>query len=60
MLQLGSSKPWQDALEQLTGERKMSARPILEVTVNRDNGRSDREGAQINYYVTVIPDLLTT
>ena len=29
MLQLGSSKPWQDALELLTGERKMSARPIL-------------------------------
>ena len=29
MLQLGSSKPWQDALQSLTGERKMSAKPIL-------------------------------
>jgi len=29
MLRLGSSKPWQDALEELTGEREMSARPIL-------------------------------
>jgi len=29
MLQLGSSKPWQDALESLTGERKMSAKPII-------------------------------
>jgi len=29
MLRLGSSKPWQDALEQLTGERKMNAEPIL-------------------------------
>merc|ERR1711997_237903 len=29
MLQLGSSKPWQDALETLTGEGKMSAQPIL-------------------------------
>lgn len=29
MLSQGSSKPWQDVLESLTGERKMSARPIL-------------------------------
>jgi len=29
MLKLGASKPWQDALEALTGERKMSAEPIL-------------------------------
>jgi hypothetical protein len=29
MLKLGSSKPWPDALESLTGERKLSARPIL-------------------------------
>merc|ERR1712080_347508 len=29
MLKLGSSKPWQDALEELTGERAMSAEPIL-------------------------------
>jgi len=47
MLQLGSSKPWQDALESLTGERKMSARPILKyfqplqewlVEKNKENG----------------------
>jgi peptidyl-dipeptidase A len=30
MLRLGESKPWQEALEQLTGTREMSARPILE------------------------------
>ena len=30
MLRLGRSKPWQEALEQLTGTREMSARPILE------------------------------
>merc|ERR1712080_210156 len=29
ILKLGASKPWQDALEALTGERKMSAEPIL-------------------------------
>lgn len=28
MLQLGSSKPWSDALEALTGERFMQARAI--------------------------------
>jgi hypothetical protein len=33
MLSLGNSVPWQDALEQLTGTREMSARPILEVIV---------------------------
>jgi len=47
MLQLGSSKPWQDALESLTGERKMSAEPILNyfkplqewlVNKNKENG----------------------
>ena len=30
MLQLGASKPWQDALESLTGERQMDATAILE------------------------------
>jgi len=30
MLALGASKPWQDALEVLTGSRKMDARPILQ------------------------------
>ena len=30
MLQLGASKPWQDALEQLTGERDMDATAMLE------------------------------
>lgn len=30
MLALGSSKPWPDAMEVLTGERKMSADAILE------------------------------
>ena len=49
MLQLGSSKPWQDALQSLTGERKMSAKPILNyfkplydwlVTTNEENGDS--------------------
>ena len=29
MLSLGASRPWQDALEVLTGERKMDAGPIL-------------------------------
>jgi hypothetical protein len=32
MLSLGRSKPWQDALEELTGTREMSVRPILEVS----------------------------
>ena len=30
MLSLGASKPWQDALEQLTGQREMDATAILE------------------------------
>lgn len=30
MLKLGSSRPWPEALEKLTGETKMSARPILQ------------------------------
>lgn len=30
MLSLGSSKPWPDAMEVLTGERKMNADAILE------------------------------
>jgi len=47
MLSLGSSKPWQDALEELTGEREMSAEPILRFfdplyqwlkKTNRENG----------------------
>ena len=29
MLKLGASQPWQDALEVLTGERKMNAEAIL-------------------------------
>ncbi len=53
MLKLGSSVPWQDALETLTGERKMDAGPILEFfrplhkwlqRKNRENG--DRPGWQ--------------
>lgn len=30
MLQMGASKPWPDALEALTGERKMDAGAFLE------------------------------
>ena len=30
MLALGASKPWQEALEELTGEREMDATAILE------------------------------
>ncbi|GFN78640.1 angiotensin-converting enzyme [Plakobranchus ocellatus] len=30
MLQLGSSKPWPDALEQITGQRQMDAQPLME------------------------------
>ena len=30
MLELGSSVPWQDALEACTGGRKLDASPILE------------------------------
>lgn len=29
MLKLGSSKPWPDAMEILTGQRKMDAKPLL-------------------------------
>ena len=29
MLRMGSSKPWPDALEALTGQREMSALPLL-------------------------------
>lgn len=29
MLQLGSSKPWQDAMEQITGQRNMSAKALM-------------------------------
>lgn len=30
MLQMGSSKPWPDAMEALTGQRKMDASGVLE------------------------------
>lgn len=30
MLQLGSSKPWPDALEIMTGQRKLDISPMLE------------------------------
>lgn len=30
MLELGSSKPWQDAMEVMTGSRSMSALPLVE------------------------------
>lgn len=30
MLQMGNSKPWHDAMEVLTGQRKMDAGPLLE------------------------------
>jgi peptidyl-dipeptidase A len=30
MLELGSSKPWQDALESMTGTREMDATAILD------------------------------
>lgn len=30
MLSLGSSKPWPDAMEVLTGQRKMDAGPLIE------------------------------
>jgi peptidyl-dipeptidase A len=30
MLQLGSSKPWQDAMEAVTGQRKMDATAIID------------------------------
>jgi peptidyl-dipeptidase A len=30
MLELGASKPWQDALEKITGQREMDASAILE------------------------------
>lgn len=30
MLSMGSSKSWQDAMEIMTGQRKMDARPMLE------------------------------
>jgi peptidyl-dipeptidase A len=29
MLALGASKPWPDALEQLTGTRQMDAEPLI-------------------------------
>ena len=47
MLRMGSSRPWQDALETLTGQRSMSAVPIVKFfeplhkylkTVNQKNG----------------------
>lgn len=30
MLEMGSSKPWPDVMEVMTGQRKMDAGPILE------------------------------
>ena len=30
MLELGSSRPWRDAMEKMTGERKMSTKAIRE------------------------------
>lgn len=30
MLEMGASKPWHDAMEVLTGQRKMDAQPLLD------------------------------
>ena len=30
MLELGSSKPWQDAMEKITGQRKMDSSGLLD------------------------------
>ena len=30
MLAMGSSKPWPDAMEAITGQRKMDAKPLIE------------------------------
>jgi peptidyl-dipeptidase A len=30
MLSLGSSRPWQDALEVITGSRQMTAQPLID------------------------------
>ena len=30
MLKLGSSKPWPEVMEQMTGQRKMDVRPLIE------------------------------
>jgi peptidyl-dipeptidase A len=30
MMELGQSRPWPDAMEALTGQRKADARPLLE------------------------------
>ncbi|CAG5130618.1 unnamed protein product, partial [Candidula unifasciata] len=30
MLKLGSSKPWPEAMKQITGQEKMNAEPLLE------------------------------
>lgn len=30
MLSMGSSKPWPDAMEVMTGQRKMDAQPLLD------------------------------
>ena len=51
MLKLGHSKPWQDALEQLTGERKMSARPILQVLLGCHLRLKSINQAPSNFYL---------
>ena len=51
MIKLGHSKPWQDALEQLTGERKMSARPILQVLLGCHLRLKSINQAPSNFYL---------
>lgn len=64
MLSMGSSKPWPDAMETLTGQREMSAQPLLnyfrplEEWLEKENARN---GEMIGWKippssaVTVIP-----
>ena len=68
MLSMGSSKPWPDAMETLTGQREMSAQPLLnyfrplQEWLEKENARNGEligwkipSSNQTSSAVTVIP-----
>jgi len=50
MLELGSSKPWPDAMEVITGQRQMDAGPLLEYFQPlHDWLRQQNEGQEVTW-----------
>lgn len=47
MLKLGSSKPWQDAMEALTGQREMDASAIVEYFKPLDDWLTEQNKGEV-------------